>query len=388
MTALDRLLADRLLLAPRFAATVKHMDRVAWSGSSALTRPQVSDFWPRLLLSPVLGVLVPNLAGLIDHSRHPTPGLVASYIYFAFVSLTIWEGNRRIYFRLQRREDWLLRPWRRIALLLAAIALYTVPVAAVLLWIWRATTGDPGTSAYAMPIALLVIVTVVMVITHVYETAFLLHDWEADRQQRARTERARLKAELESLGREIDPHFLFNSLNALVHLVEQRSEAAVPFVTALGDAYRYVLQSRGRTLVPLAAELEALRRHETLARLQYRGCVGLAVDVDEATAARWQMPPVTLGELFLNAIKHNESSDAEPLRITVRAVEGRLEFANTLRPRRTDARGSTGIGLTNLAQRFRLSTGGEMTWGAEGDRWIVRMPLEPLIDADGLTERG
>jgi hypothetical protein len=351
------------------------MEGVAGADGTNVTRPQVSDLWPRLLMSPILGALVPNLSGLIDHSRHSTRGLVASYLYFAFVSFVIWEGNRRVYFRLQRREDWLQRPWRRITLLLGAIALYTIPVAAALLWIWRTASGDPGTSAYAIPMALLAIVTAVMVITHVYETAFLLHDWETDRLRRAHTEQARLRAELEALGREVDPHFLFNSLNALLHLVEQRSDAAIPFVTALSDAYRYVLQARGHPLVPLAAELEALRRHETLVHLQYRGCVLLSLQVDEATAARCRMPPVTLGELFHNAIKHNESSQAEPLQVTLRVRDGYLEFANDLRSRRRGSNGSTGIGLANLAHRFTLATGRQMTWGPEGGQWIVRMPL-------------
>jgi hypothetical protein len=342
---------------------------------ASVERPQVSDLWPRLLLSPALGALVPNVSGLIDHQRHTPFGLVASYLYFTFVAFVIWEGNRRIYFRLQRREDWLLRPWRRIALLLAAIGLCTIPGAAILLWIWRTVTGDPGTSPYAMATALLAIVTAVMVITHVYETAFLLHDWETDRLRRARTEQARLKAELDALGREVDPHFLFNSLNVLAHLVEQRNEAAVPFVTALSETYQYVLQARGRALVPLADELDALRRHEKLARLQGRGRVVLEVEVDEGTAARWRMPPVSLGELFQNVIKHNESRDGEPLRVTVRACGDYLEFASDLRPRGAGSRGSTGIGLDNLAHRFSLVTGRAMTWGPEGARWIVRMPV-------------
>ena len=67
--------------------------------------PQVSDLWARLLLSPVIGVIVPNVSGLIDHSRHTAGALVASYIYFTLVSLLVWEGNRQIYFRLQRREE-------------------------------------------------------------------------------------------------------------------------------------------------------------------------------------------------------------------------------------------------------------------------------------------
>src|SRR5262245_9874354 len=106
-------------------------------------RPQVSDLWPRLLISPVLGFALPNLSGLIDNSRHSIAGLLASYAYFTFVSFVIWEGNRRLYFRMQRREDWLKRPLQRLGALLTTILLYSVPAAALLMWIWRRVSGDP-----------------------------------------------------------------------------------------------------------------------------------------------------------------------------------------------------------------------------------------------------
>jgi hypothetical protein len=77
----------------------------------------VHDLWPRLLVSPVLGALVVNLSGLIDHTRHSAPALIASYAWFAAVAFLIWHGNRELYFRLPHREDWLLRPWRRLAVL-------------------------------------------------------------------------------------------------------------------------------------------------------------------------------------------------------------------------------------------------------------------------------
>ena len=175
---------------------------------------------------PFLGALVVNLSGLIDHARHSTAELVASYAWFALVAFVVWEGNRRLYFRLPRREDWLLRPWSRLGVLLALISLYTMPMSLALLWIWRVVTGDPGTRHYALTTAIFAVVAFVVAITHVYETVFLLRDWESDRMRSARLEQARLETELESLGREVDPHFLFNNLNALAHLVDQRSDAA------------------------------------------------------------------------------------------------------------------------------------------------------------------
>src|SRR5688572_15418521 len=292
---------------------------------------EVHDFWPRLLASPILGALVANLSGLIDHQRHSTGALIASYAWFAAVAFLVWEGNRRLYFRLPRREDWLLRPWWRLAALLAVIALYTIPIAALLLWMWREATGDTGTRPYALATALFAIVALVIAITHVYETVFLLRDWESDRLRSARMEQARLQTELESLGREIDPHFLFNNLNALAHLIDQRSELASWFIRTLSAAYRYVLECRGRTLVRLAEELEALERHRALANIRYGGNVRLEVLVQPSQANELLLPPVSLAELFQNALKHNTLAADLPLNISLRVAGTTLIFENDLR---------------------------------------------------------
>jgi hypothetical protein len=335
---------------------------------------QVHDFWPRLLVSPILGALVVNLSGLIDNAQHSTAGLMASYTWFATVAFLIWEGNRWLYFRVPRREDWLLRPWRRLGVLLALISLFTIPFAAATLWGWRVVTGDTGTRQYALPTALFAVVAFVVAITHVYETVFLLRDWESDRLRSARIEHARLQTELESLGREVDPHFLFNNLNALAHLIDQQSEAAPWFIRTLSASYQYVLDCRGRTLVRLAEELESLERHRALTEVRYGGDVRLDVQVARGDADRLLLPPVSLAELFQNALKHNTSADDRPLHIQVRVEGETLVVENNLRPGRPQLR-STRIGLTNMCERFRLATNRAMVWGIEHDRFIVRLPL-------------
>jgi hypothetical protein len=335
----------------------------------------VQDFWPRVLASPILGVLVTNVSGLINHARHSVAALIASYAWFSVVAFLIWEGNRRLYFRLQHREDWFLHPWRRLGLLLVVIGVYTIPVATVLLWIWREVASDYGTRPYALATALLAIVAVVVAITHVYETVFLLRDWESDRLRSARLEQARLQTELESLGREVDPHFLFNNLNALAHLIDDsRCEPAARFIRILSASYRYVLESRGRPLVPLADELEALERHQALAEIRYVSSVQLDVDVDAVEARELFLPPVSLAELFQNALKHNTVAPDKPLRIGVRVEQTTLVFENDLRPA-PKAQRSTGVGLANLRERFRMATGGAATWTTDGNRFIVQLPL-------------
>jgi hypothetical protein len=343
------------------------------SGTRVIPR-EVHDFWPRLLVSPLLGALVANLSGLIDHAQHSTAGTIASYAWFASVAFLIWEGNRRLYFRLPRREDWLLRPWSRLGVLLALISLYTIPFAAATLGGWRMVTGDPGTRPYALGTALFAVVALVVAITHVYETVFLLRDWESDRMRSARIERARLQTELESLGREIDPHFLFNNLNALSHLVERGHETVPWFIRTLSATYQYVLECRGRTLVRLAEELAALERHRALADVRYGGGVCLDVLVPAADADRLLLPPVSLSELFQNALKHNTVGPDRRLQIVVRIEDTTLLFENDLRAAPVPAR-STSIGLANMRERFRIATGRPIAWGVERDRFVVRLPL-------------
>ena len=341
-----------------------------------LSSHRIRDLRVRLLLSPVFGTLVPTFSGLIDVSRHTTAGLVTSFIAFSAVALLVWEGNRRLYYRFSRREDWLERPWHRAALLLGVVLAFTIPVSTLFLSAWQRITGDPGVRAHAVPTAVVGIVAIATVITYVYETVFLLQDWESARLKQARAESERLSAELDRLTKEVDPHFLFNNLHALQHLVERRDERAAAFIEALSDTYRYVLTARDRPLVTLDEELVALERHRLLAATRYGGNVRIVVeDLPDAVARTALVPPVSLGELLLNALKHNVVTAEHPLILTVRFVGDALVVSNSVR-RQSEKVTSTGMGLQNLADRVRLAAGQTLTWREQGGVFEVRLPLK------------
>jgi LytS/YehU family sensor histidine kinase len=223
------------------------------------------------------------------------------------------------------------------------------------------------------------IVAAVTFITHVYETLFLVREWESDRQRGERLQRLNVDAELLALRSEVNPHTLFNNLNALSHLVEQRHPRASAFVAALAGSYRYLLRTGSKRLVPLADELALLDQFLSLATIRYADGLRVQVDVDGRAAGRWQIPPVVLPELLENAVKHNEFTTDNPLQIEIRLDGDRLTVSHDKRPRRTAAT-STGVGLENLAQRFRLTTGVAARWGETGGRFVVMLPL---VAADG-----
>jgi sensor histidine kinase YesM len=334
----------------------------------------VDDTAARLIVTPLVGVAVPNLAGLIDHGAHSYGGLVASYLWFIAIAFLTWEGNLRLYLRFQDRTAWLTRPWHRVRLLVGLILLFTIPFTGASLWAWALVTGDPSATWRSIVMAVITIVAAVTFITHVYETLFLVREWESDRLRGEHLQRLNVEAELVALRSEVHPHTLFNNLNALSHLVDQRHPRASAFVAALAGSYRYLLRSGSKRLVSLADELELLDQFLSLATIRYAGALRVVMHVDAREAARWCLPPVVLPELLENAVKHNEFGADNPLEIQVRLDGDRLTVSHDMRPRRTAA-ASTGVGLENLAQRFRLTTGVAARWAEIDGRFVVTLPL-------------
>ena len=148
------------------------------------------------------------------------------------------------------------------------------------LWLWAVLFRDPGANWRSIAVAVLAIVAVVTFITHVYETVFLVREWESDRVRNERLQREMVEAELLALSSEVNPHTLFNNLHALSHLVDEGNPRASAFVGALASSYRYLLRTRSQRVVPLAEELVLLDQFVALVSIRYAGGLRVGVHVD------------------------------------------------------------------------------------------------------------
>lgn len=341
---------------------------------ASASSPGVDDAAARLIATPLVGIAVPNLAGMIDHGAHSPAGLIGSYLWFILIAYITWEVNLRLYLRFQDRTAWLTRPWHRVRILIGLICLFTIPFMVSALGLWATLFRDPNATWRSIAMAVTIVVAAVTFVTHVYETLFLVKEWESDRHRSERLQRLNVEAELLALRSEVHPHTLFNNLNALSHLVEQGHPNAAAFVAALASSYRYLLKTGSMRLVPLADELALLDQFLSLVTIRYAEGLNVAVHVDAHSAARWQIPPVVLPELLENAVKHNDFTADNPLSIEIRLEGDRLTVAHEKRPR-TATVSSTGVGLDNLAQRFRLTTGVAARWAESGGRFVVTLPL-------------
>ncbi|TNE54469.1 MAG: histidine kinase [Bacteroidetes bacterium] len=206
-----------------------------------------------------------------------------------------------------------------------------------------------------------------------YETLSFYLELEHTVAEKAKLERQHVESQLEGLRNQVNPHFLFNSLNTLVYLIPEDPDKAVRFVQQLSKVYRYVLESRDTRMIPLHEELEFL--HSYIFLLKERFGENLQVTIADLNGqAESEIVPLSLQMLFENAIKHNVVSSGKPLRIEVFAENGHLVVRNTLQ-RKNQVMDSTGIGLDNIRARYRMLTDREVGVIVSQEYFTVLLPL-------------
>nr|WP_314839537.1 2TM domain-containing protein [uncultured Flavobacterium sp.] len=159
-------------------------------------------------------------------------------------------------------------------------------------------------------------------------------------------------AKFESLKNQIDPHFLFNSLNVLSSLIEENPENAQRFTTSLSKIYRYVLEQKDKELVSVAEELAFAKTYMNLLKMRFENSITfqLPTDFDNLEA---RVVPLSLQLLLENTIKHNVVSENKPLQITIYIQDNYLVVQNNLQKKEV-LQDRQGVGLQNIVSRYAL----------------------------------
>jgi len=181
-----------------------------------------------------------------------------------------------------------------------------------------------------------------------------------------------LQNELTALKNQIDPHFLFNSLNSLNSLIRDNKEATT-FVTKLSFMYRYILQSGDQNKATVKEELKFLESYVHLIKTRYRNRFSLEIDIDDVYLEK-KIPPLALQTLVENAIKHNEISETNPLTVKIYSKEETICVENPIRPR-TNLADGTGSGLSNLKKRYFLLGKQKIDISTENNIFCVKLPI-------------
>jgi len=233
----------------------------------------------------------------------------------------------------------------------------------------------PGFASDPLRLALGVLFTIIVdaVVTVSYESIHNFGYWQQSRQEVDLLSKAQLQAQLDALRQQVNPHFLFNSLNSLILLIDVDPRQASTFAEELSTVYRYLLRSNECSLTTLANELEFIQSYYHLLKTRHGDALTLVTRVQPG-AEVYQLPPLTLQLLIENAVKHNVVLPEQPLTVSLIAVGQQLIVSNNLQ-RKQSRVFSTGIGLSNILTRYQALGDLQPVVEDNGQEFRVTLPL-------------
>lgn len=192
--------------------------------------------------------------------------------------------------------------------------------------------------------------------------------------QLLKVQKENLQSQFEVLKQQVNPHFLFNSLNVLTSLIKIDPDLAESFTERLSKVYRYVLENKEKDVVLLSAELEFLNAYLFLLEIRFMNKIVIEINIDKSYYD-FQILPIAIQLLIENAVKHNTFSKVKPLKIEIFVDrQQKLNIVNNLNLRETKF-ASTGVGLENISRRYALVSDQKPEFNKTVNQFIAKLPL-------------
>ncbi len=180
-------------------------------------------------------------------------------------------------------------------------------------------------------------------------------------------------AKFDALKNQLDPHFLFNSLNVLTSLIEENPDNAQQFTTSLSKVYRYVLEQKNKELVTVDEELQFAKTYMSLLKMRFEDSIVFTMP-EKASNPESKVVPLSLQLLLENAVKHNIVTASSPLYIKIYEADGNLVVENNLQAKQI-VKKSSGVGLSNIMQRYDLLTNKKVNINKDANSFAVAIPM-------------
>ncbi|QTN38071.1 histidine kinase [Cryomorphaceae bacterium] len=316
--------------------------------------------------------------GLTWHGTEVQPRPI-TFVYGALYSLAVtsslYFGCTRIIQFIDRKMPWREGVVRRLAVELLVVFFYASVAQYFIIMGFSKTPLYEGIAVTKADLFDNIIFgnTITLIVVLLMEGVFFFQQWRKSVLETEQLKRQQVESQYESLKSQLDPHFLFNSLNVLSSLIRKDPKKAEQFVDEFARIYRYVLDVKDEMVVPLREELRFLDSFMFLQQIRFGSALELKENISAAHLELY-VPPLSLQELVSNAIKHNEVSAERPLVITLESTSDGIRISNNLQ-RRTDRVISTGLGLQNLRERYRILTSHEPDFRILEGTYRADLPL-------------
>ena len=304
-----------------------------------------NDLRIRLITYPLAGMLIPLVF---------FQGNKDSYVSAAIISLIhviiYWEGNRQIIIHHRVKFPKYEQVGRRLLLQMLWVTIYSVIVAICLKFIFHGLKLPEGHIETPVVYSIIVGLVNTYICILFYECANFFQNWKRSVIEAERLKLEKAETQLESLKNQVNPHFLFNSLNTLTSLIPREPTKAVDFVQKLSEVYRYVLDINATKVVPLEQELDFIQSYLFLLKTRHGDRLKIDLNIPPYYHSHCVIP-LALQILVENAVKHNVVSARYPLEISIYVEGERLIVSHPLQ-RKKYAPPSSGFGLKNIRSQI------------------------------------
>ena len=334
-----------------------------------------NDTWFVILGIPILTLILTFL--FFNEPENCNVPFIHKYIQGIPFTILYWVITRKVMQELRKTYEDLSETMKRL-ILVAFFVIFIAPWLGGMLNLLLIEIANFISYEYMnlhpLPIKeLLSIYFACFFMVSIYEAIYFYTRLKESIEEREEAKQAQIRSQLEGLRSQVNPHFLFNSMNTLMNIVTKDQNLAINFLGKLSKVYRYVLENREEQIIPLQKELDFINAYVFLQKERFRGSLEVALNIPEAYLER-KIIPLSLQSLFENAIKHNTVSQKKPLLIEVFVEGENLVVKNNLQ-RKEQVMDSTKFGLKNIETRYRFFTQRSISIKETNTHFSVAIPL-------------
>lgn len=325
-----------------------------------------------IIIALVISVISASMRGSILTIDQELKGFAINFMFSAVISI----ANQWFFNVISKIFSWTSQPLQR--LLSGVVGSFLVTMASLFVlslitevFIYNQPLEDFLAQQSISRYWFGMLVTFIMII--LYHAFYFYKEIQRQKVNEQKVIARSATAQFDALKNQLDPHFLFNSLNVLVSLIEENPKAATKFTTSLSKVYRYVLEQRNKELVPVDEELAFARTYVGLLKTRFEDSIQIDIP-EKSNIPDAQVVPLSLQLLLENAVKHNVVSDSKPLQLRIYEDRNQLIIENNLQ-KKSVANSGSGVGLQNIASRYNLLTDRKMSIAQDETHFKVQIPI-------------